>query len=69
MSPVVESRKMIDALRKAGADARLTVYPDLAHDCWTMTYRDSRLYLWFLDHSRSSGSRIAVSALRGQPSD
>ena len=59
--PLAESQKMIDALRKAGADARLTVYPDLAHDCWTMTYRDSRLYLWFLDHSRSAGSRIAVS--------
>ncbi|MGA2641577.1 MAG: prolyl oligopeptidase family serine peptidase [Spirochaetia bacterium] len=61
--PVSESRKMIDTLRKSGADARLTVYPDLAHDCWTMTYRDSRLYLWFLDHSLSEGSRIAASSL------
>ncbi len=67
--PVTESRKMIDALRKEGADARLTVYPDLAHDCWTMTYRDSRLYLWFLDHSRSAGSRTAIRALPGQPDD
>lgn len=49
--PVTESQKMIETLRRSGADARLTVYPDLAHDCWTMTYRDSRLYLWFLDHS------------------
>ena len=49
--PVRESERMIAALRKAGTDARLTVYPDLAHDCWTMTYRDSRLYLWFLDHT------------------
>jgi predicted peptidase len=51
--PVGESRKMIEALRRSGSDAQLTVYPDSAHDCWTMTYRDSRLYLWFLDHSRS----------------
>ena len=51
--PVGESQKMIEALVTSGADARLTVYPDSAHDCWTMTYRDSRLYLWFLDHSRS----------------
>jgi predicted peptidase len=50
--PVGESQKMIEALRRFGAEARLTVYPDSAHDCWTMTYRDSRLYLWFLDHSR-----------------
>jgi len=61
--PVSESRKMIDTLRKSGANARLTVYPDLAHDCWTMTYQDSRLYLWFLDHSLSEGSRIAASNL------
>ena len=67
--PVTESRKMIDALRKEGADARLTVYPDFAHDCWTTTYRDSRLYLWFLDHSRSARSRTAVRTLRGQPDD
>jgi predicted peptidase len=61
--PVAESRKMIDTLRKSGSDARLTVYPDLAHDCWTMTYRDSRLYLWFLDHSLSEGTRIASRGL------
>lgn len=64
--PVSESRKMIAALRNAGVDARLTVYPDLAHDCWTMTYRDSRLYLWFLDHSRSDGSRMAASSLSSE---
>jgi predicted peptidase len=61
--PVVESKKMVSALQKRGADARLTVYPDLAHDCWTMTYNDSRLYLWFLDHSLAEGSRMAASSL------
>jgi predicted peptidase len=61
--PVTESRKMIDALRKTGAEARLTVYPGVAHDCWTMTYRDSRLYLWFLDHSLSEAPRIAASGV------
>ena len=61
--PVPESRTMINALKNAGADARLTVYPDIAHDCWTMTYRDSRLYLWFLGHSLSEGPRIAASSL------
>jgi predicted peptidase len=60
--PVTESRKMIEKLRMSGASAQLTVYPDLAHDCWTITYRDSRLYLWFLDHSLSTESRIAASS-------
>ncbi len=63
--PVTESLKMIDTLRKSGADARLTVYPDLAHDCWTMTYRDSRIYLWFLDHSLSEVTRVASSGRPG----
>ncbi len=61
--PPSESRKMVDALRRAGGDARLTVYPHLAHDCWTSTYRDSRLYLWFLAHSLHKGSRIRTSTL------
>jgi len=64
--PVTESRKMIATLRKSGSDARLTVYPDLAHDCWTMTYRDSRLYLWFLDHSLSGSTRVASSGRTGR---
>ena len=59
--PVSESRLMISALKGVGGDARLTVYPGIMHDCWTMTYRDSRLYLWFLDHSLPDGPRIAAS--------
>jgi predicted peptidase len=51
--PLAESTKMIEAIRRAGGDAKLTVYPDLEHDCWTITYRDSRLYRWFLDHRLS----------------
>jgi predicted peptidase len=59
--PLSESRKMIDALRSAGGDAQLTVYPDLAHDCWDTTYGDSRIYLWFLAHSRSGSSSSSRS--------
>ncbi len=55
--PLSESTKMIDAIRSAGGDTALTVYPDLGHDCWTMTYRDSRLYFWFLEHWRQGADR------------
>ena len=58
--PVTESRKMIDTLRKSGADARLTVYPDLAHDCWTITYRDSG----FTSGSSTIPSRMALALLQ-----
>ena len=49
--PLSESVKMVDALRRDGGHPDFTVYPDREHDIWTMTYRDSRLYLWFLSHS------------------
>ncbi len=51
--PVTESRRMTAALESAGADVRLTIYPNLGHDCWRTTYRDSRLYLWFLSHTKT----------------
>jgi predicted peptidase len=50
--PLGESQKMAAALRGIGGNIRLTVYPDFAHDCWSATYRDSRLYLWFLAQRR-----------------
>jgi predicted peptidase len=50
--PLAESEKMAAALRRIGGNVRLTVYPDFAHDCWSITYHDSRLYLWFLSQRR-----------------
>ena len=52
--PLAESEKMTAALRDIGGNVRLTVYPDFAHDCWSITYRDSRLYLWFLSQRRGA---------------
>jgi predicted peptidase len=60
--PLSESQKMVDALGRAGGDARLTVYPDASHNCWDLTYRDSRLYLWFLAHSLEDGAGAESSA-------
>jgi predicted peptidase len=50
--PVEESRRLVNELRACGGDARLTVYPDTGHDCWTRTYEDPALYAWFLEHAR-----------------
>jgi hypothetical protein len=30
-----------------------------------MTYRDSRLYLWFLDHSLADAARVPLSGTAG----
>lgn len=46
--------KMIDALKKCGANPNFTLYPEAGHDSWTITYNNPTLYDWFLTHSRSN---------------
>lgn len=51
--PLVESERMVEALKKAGVkDVQLTVYPEAQHDSWTATYNNPKLYEWFLAHER-----------------
>lgn len=53
--PVVNpkySEEMVDALKDSGGDVKFTLYPDLGHDCWTVTYNNPDLYTWFLAHKR-----------------
>ena len=51
--PLEESQRMVDALKKAGAqDVKLTVYPEAGHDSWTETYNNPELFQWLLKHSR-----------------
>ena len=38
--PVSESVQMVDAVKKAGGKAKLTVYPEAGHDSWTQTYNN-----------------------------
>lgn len=55
--PMRESTEMVDALKKAGGDVQLTVYPEAQHDSWTEAYNNPKLYEWFLSHSRKSESK------------
>ena len=53
--PVVspeQSKAMVDALKDCGGDVQLTIYPEAAHDAWTETYDNPKLYEWFLKHRR-----------------
>jgi predicted peptidase len=49
--PVSESQKMTDALQTSGSDARLTIFPDTAHEAWQQAYTDPKLYEWLLKQS------------------
>jgi len=43
---------MASALAKAGCDGRFTLYFQLPHDCWTVTYDNPQTYEWLLSHKR-----------------
>jgi predicted peptidase len=49
---VQNCQDMAAALKKAGCDSKLTLYPDLKHDCWTVTYDNPEVYDWLLSHRR-----------------
>lgn len=51
--PVARSAEMVNAVKACGGDAKLTVYPDTGHDCWTVTYDNKELYDWFLEHRKN----------------
>ncbi len=40
------SRKMVDALHKAGAKPGYTEYPDVGHESWVPTYRNPEVLDW-----------------------
>jgi predicted peptidase len=48
--PIDHDNRCVAALKAIGSQVRYTVYPDLAHDCWTRTYANEELYRWFLQH-------------------
>ena len=47
---VEESQKMVDAVNKRGGNAKLTVYPENAHDAWSDTYSNPEVFSWLLEH-------------------
>jgi predicted peptidase len=43
---------MANALAKAGCKGRFTLYFELPHDCWTVTYDNPQTYEWLLSHKK-----------------
>ena len=53
-----ESVKMVNAVNKHGGNARLTVYPQNKHNCWTDTYSNPALYEWFLTNENQNAEAL-----------
>jgi pimeloyl-ACP methyl ester carboxylesterase len=43
---------MVEAIRKAGGHAHLTIYPDAGHDCWDQAYSTDALWTWLFAQRR-----------------
>lgn len=46
--PLARQQACVDALRAAGGQATLTIYPGVGHDSWTPAYQDPGLLPWLL---------------------
>ena len=47
--PILESKRMVDALKKNGSTkVKFTIYPEAGHNCWTETYDNENLYEWMM---------------------
>jgi predicted peptidase len=55
--PIHHSEVIVDALKKAGADVRFTVYPDVKHESWEKAFAEPDLLPWLFSHSLNSGKQ------------
>ena len=49
-----ESVKMVEKINKLGGNAKLTIYPENAHNAWTDTYSNPEVFKWLLAHTNKN---------------
>ncbi len=55
---VDESIKMVNAVNKAGGNAKLTVYTECYHDSWTNAFHDPELFRWLLKNENKNEAAL-----------
>ena len=40
-------------MRQLNENVELTLYPEVDHDCWSITFQNEEIYEWLLSHSLS----------------
>ena len=55
---VEESIKMVEAVNRRGGNAKLTVYPENAHDAWTDTFSNPEVYKWLLTNKNENAKSL-----------
>jgi len=49
--PVIESRRMSEAMKQIGAEVHYTEYPGVGHPCWNKAYDEPKLFPWLFSKS------------------
>ena len=62
--PVDQSRRMIDALKKAGGKPRYDEYPGVGHNSWDRAYGTDELYAWLLKQRRGKKAAEPSAGIR-----
>lgn len=52
--PAERSVEMVEAVKAAGGNAKLTLYPGVGHDSYTRTYANPETFRWLLEQKRSA---------------
>lgn len=56
-----ESIKMIDAVKRTGGQAKLTIYENCRHDAWTETYSNPAVFKWLLSNVKENANIMSDS--------
>ena len=51
--PVERSRKMVEAIKRAGGQVKYTEYPGVGHNSWSKTYASPEVWNWLFDQRRA----------------
>jgi len=61
--PVVNTYDMVRALGRLHGRVRYTIYPDLQHDSWTVTYNNPELYTWMLAQKLGQPAQLRMEKI------
>jgi predicted peptidase len=54
---VERSRRMVEALKKAGGHPKYTEYPEVGHDSWVRAYKDPEMFAWLFAQKADGGEK------------
>jgi len=47
--PLIRTTRMIAAIKQAGGDPKMTIYPGVGHNSWTQTYANREVLKWLFE--------------------